>query len=120
MANVRWSVFCAATGRKMRKNLDWSPYFAIAEEDIPLREKLRRYAAIAHERFETDRFRDFCATHLAHMDEVAWEFFGSDYARDAVYQKVESLYPAGEIDEFQELFWGRIQMWRDQHALAAA
>ncbi|MCG8468861.1 MAG: hypothetical protein MJB57_11770, partial [Gemmatimonadetes bacterium] len=26
-ANIRWSVFCATTRRKMRVNLDWSPFF---------------------------------------------------------------------------------------------
>jgi hypothetical protein len=120
MANVRWSIFCAATNKKMLKTLNWEPYFAIAEEDLPLREKLKRYAGIAHQRFETDRFHEFCDQHLSHLDEVAWEFFGSDIARDAVRQKVESLYPDQEVDEFEELFWGRIQSWRDQHALAAA
>ena len=41
------------------------------------------------------------------------ELFGSDVARDAVHQKVKLLYPAHEIDEFTELFWSRIQQWRD-------
>ena len=30
-ANLRWSIFCAATGRKMRKNLDWEPFYAVAD-----------------------------------------------------------------------------------------
>jgi hypothetical protein len=108
-ANLRWSIFCAATRRKMRPNLDWKPFFDIAEKDLAPRERLAAYAKIARERFEADRFEEFCANHLGHLDEVADEFFGSDLARDAIRQKVTALFPTHEIDEFTELFWQRIQ-----------
>jgi hypothetical protein len=108
-ANLRWSVFCAATRRKMRANLDWQPFFDIAAKDLGPRERLAAYAALARERFESERFEEFCATHLAHLDEVADEFFGSDIARDAVLQKVTALFPEHEIESFTELFWQRIQ-----------
>jgi hypothetical protein len=67
---------------------------------------------IADARFERDRFEEFCARHLAHLDEVAWEFFATDAARTAVRRKVEALFPAHEVDTFTELFWARIQEWR--------
>ena len=74
-------------------------------------------AAIAHARFETERFEDFCATHLAHLDEVAWEHFGTDEAKEAVRRKVAALFPPHEVEPFTELFWTRIQKWRaDQQA----
>ena len=111
-ANLRWSIFCAATKRPMRVSLDWAPYFEIADTDAPYPEKLAAYAAIARERFQSDEFESFCATHLPHLDQVVWEFFASDVAHDAVQQKVAALFPAHEIDEFTELFWGRIQRWR--------
>jgi hypothetical protein len=113
-ANLRWSIFCAATDRKMRKNMDWDPFYAVANSDRTQREKLSAYAAIAHERLETEKFRDFCRTHLGHLDEVAYDFFGSPIMRDAIHQKVSSIFPAHEIDEFTELFWDRIQLWRRQ------
>lgn len=112
-ANLRWSIFCAATGRPMRKNLNWDPYFAIADKDLSPREKLSEYAAIAHQRFDTERFREFCQTHLSHLDEVAYDFFASDTLRDAIHQKVSALFPPHEIEEFTEMFWQRIQNWRD-------
>jgi len=112
MANIRWSVFCAVTGRPMRKNLDWAPYLEIADSDRSYREKVAAYAEIARDRFETDRFIEFCQTHLGHLDEVAWEFFGTDVARDAVREKVAALYPVHEVEEFTETFWRRIQQWR--------
>jgi hypothetical protein len=44
---------------------------------------------------------------------VAWEFLGTERARDAVRQKVTALFPAHEVEEFTELFYGRIQKWRE-------
>jgi hypothetical protein len=120
MANLRWSIFCAVTRRRMRRTLDWEPFYEVAAiADMPYREKLRRYAAIAEQRFEKDRFDEFCDKHLGHLDAVAWEFFGTATARDAVRQKVMALYPAHEVETFTELFWQRIQAWRADQSLAA-
>ena len=104
----------------MRRNLDWEPYFAIAARDLAAREKLSAYAALARAHFDLDRFEEFCARHLAHLDEVADEFFGSDVAREAVHRKVTALFPAHEVDSFTELFFGRIQQWRANEGRAAA
>ena len=113
-ANLRWSIYCAATDRSMHANLNWDKYFKIAAKDMPFEDKLAKYAALAHDYFETDRFNEFCDKHLGHLDDVADEFFGSDILRDAIRQKVTALYPEHEIDEFTELFWGRIQKWRSE------
>jgi hypothetical protein len=118
-ANLRWSLFIAATRRPMRRNLDWEPFYRVASEEMPYRERLRAYARIAHERFQSERFVEFCERHLGHLDEVAWEFFGSEDARAAVRKKVVAIFPAHEVEEFTELFWSRIQRWRDQHARGA-
>ena len=112
-ANLRWSVFCAATERSMNTNLNWHEYYRIADEDKPFEEKLADYVTIAQDRFEADRFYEFCDEHLKHLDEVAYEFFGTDTVRDAIRQKVEALFPAHEIDSFTDLFWHRVQQWRD-------
>jgi hypothetical protein len=34
-ANIRWSVFVAATRKKMRQNLDWEPFFAVKDKGFP-------------------------------------------------------------------------------------
>jgi hypothetical protein len=108
-ANLRWSIFCAATQRRVKTNLDWDSYFRIADTDASFEEKLPQYVALAEEHFDTERFNDFCAEHLAHLDEVAGDFFTSDTAMDAIRQKVVALYPAHEVDEFTQKFWDRIQ-----------
>ena len=77
-----------------------------------LKAALVEYAKIAHDRFETEKFEEFCAKNLAHLDEVAWEFFGSETAKRAVRLKVEALFPRHEHDIFTEHFWNRIQLWR--------
>ena len=117
-ANLRWALFCAATRRRVRHNLDWEPYFEIAAEDLPYREKLRRYALLARQTLDADSFEEFCARHLPHLDAVADEFFGTEQARDAVRQKVAALFPAHEVDDFTELFYGRIQRSRAEEAHA--
>ena len=114
-ANLRWSIYCAATDRSMHTNLNWADYFRIAAKDMPFEDKLEQYAALALAYFEHEQFTEFCETHLAHLDEVADEFFASDVARDAVRQKVEALYPEHEIDEFTEMFWQRIQTYREHN-----
>ncbi len=120
-AKLRWSLFCAAIKKPMRLGLDWQPFFAIADEaDLPYREKLAAYAALAHDRFETERFHGFCAQHLAHLDEAAWEFFGTDRAKFAVRSKVQALFPEHEWDPFTEHFWSKIQEWREKDAAGRA
>ena len=101
----------------MRRTLDWDPFYRIAASELSYEEKLEHYAKVADQRFERDRFEEFCSKHLAHLDEVAWEFFATDPAKDAIRQKVAALFPPHEIEQFTELFWSRIQQWRkDQKA----
>ena len=96
----------------MPVNLDWTPYFEIADTDAPYAEKLAAYAAIARRRFQADEFEQFCAEHLPHLDDVVLDFFGDGIAYGAVRQKVEALFPQHEVDFFTDLFWERIQRWR--------
>ena len=111
-ANLRWSIYCAATGRSMKTNLNWQSYFSIADQDIPFEEKMAAYVKLAREHFSVDEFESFCARHLPQLDEVAHEFFASDIVHKAIREKVTALYPEREVDTFVELFWDRVQDWR--------
>ncbi len=113
---VRWSLFCAATERKMRQTLDWEPFYEVARKDLPYRERLAGYAKIARERMEEERFTEFCHKHLGHLNEVAMEFFGTDLAKEFFRDKVAALFPAHEVEKFTEHFWGLIQFWRKTEA----
>jgi len=113
LANLRWSIFSAVTRRKMLP-MNWPRYFAVVEEGMTLRERLDALVPIAHKRFETERFEEFCETHLSHLPEIAVEFFGSDLGKDAVRQKVQQLFPEHEVEQFTDLFHGRIGTWIEQ------
>ncbi len=119
-ANIRWSVFCVVTGRPFQKNLEWGEFYAAHDPDLPLDQQLEAYAAIARRRFDAERFEEFCAKQLNHLDEVSHSFFGSDIAKTAVRQKVQALFPEHEVEEYTELFWGRIQDWRELNASVSA
>ncbi|MEZ4417772.1 MAG: hypothetical protein R3E10_18590 [Gemmatimonadota bacterium] len=113
-ANIRWSIFAATTARRL-KPLTWERFTIAAEPEMTFREKLDRYVALAHQRFDTDRFAEFCARHLSHLDEVLHGFFGTDVAKEAVRKKVRALFPEHEVEEFTELFFARIQRWRSDN-----
>jgi hypothetical protein len=113
MANIRWSIYCATTQRKMRMNQDWAPFWEVMQQDLPYRQRLAAYAAIGHDRMETSRFQEFCDLHLSHVEEETHAFFGTDVAKDTIRQKVAALFPAHEVELFTEHFWERIQRWRD-------
>ena len=114
-ANLRWGVFCAATRRRLRP-LDWTRFFEAVEDGMSLRERIDALVPIAHEHFQTARFQEFCDTHLAHLDQVVHEWFGLDEAKDAVRRKVAAVFPPHEVDEFTDLFFGRVQKWREDDA----
>ncbi|HUP16153.1 MAG TPA: hypothetical protein VM848_08925 [Acidimicrobiia bacterium] len=111
-AMIRWALYVAATGRKVQHNPDWNAFFDIARQDLPYREKLSAYAGIAHERYETERFLEFCDTHLAMLDEITWEYFGAERAKEAVRRKVSVIFPPHEVEQYTEHFWGLLQFWR--------
>jgi hypothetical protein len=115
-AKIRWSLFCAATKRPMRVNLDWQPYFEIADRDLSYREKLAAYGRVARERLDVDRFEQFCADNLAELDEITLEYFATDRAREIVQAKVAALFPPHEVDQFTDHFWGLIGFWRKTEA----
>ena len=104
ISNLKWAVFAAATKREMPKNLDFSPYYAIAKKDISYPEKLKEYAAIARKRLQADKFEQFCSKHLGPLVEAAYAWLRSDRLVDAARKKVAHLFPAHEVDEFTELF----------------
>ena len=112
MSMIRWAVFCAVAPRKFKKNLDWAPYFEIADKGLSLNERLEQFGELADQHFETARFEEFCAQHLSHLPEVAANYFTSEAARDPVHKKVRALYPDHEVEKYTNIFMERIHDWK--------
>jgi hypothetical protein len=117
-ALVKWSVFCTATARRPRLDLDTRRYFDVADrEDLTYEEKLDAYRALADEYFEVDRYLDFCASRLEHMDEIVLEWVqGPEFDRLLV-DTVRSTFPPHEHDHFIAHYRGLLGLWaQDERA----
>ncbi len=120
-ALLRWSVFCVVTGRKPRLDTETRRYFDIADRpDLSYTEKLAEYRRLADEYFEADRYVEFCARHLGHVDEMVYDWVRSPEFDTLLVDTVRSTYPADEHDRFLAHFRGLIDAWiRDrQHAVS--
>ncbi len=113
---MKWSVFCTATGRTPVSHVDPAPWFAIADRtDLSYDEKLAAYASLADDHFDTERYRDFCASRLAELDEVAVEYFESSEFDQVLVETVTTTFPAHEHDEFVPHYRGLLAAWcRDE------
>jgi hypothetical protein len=101
--------------------MDTQRYFEIADRgDLTYAEKLRRYRELAERQLEVERYQDFCARHLSHVDEISVEWAESDEFDKLVVDTVRNTFPAHEHEQFIAHFRGLLQMWaHDQRAVAA-
>ncbi len=111
-AMIRWSLFCAAYRRPMDFDLRWRDYFDIADSERTYREKLSAYAGLARQRYETDKFEEFCSQQLPDLDAITLHYIGTNRARDAVAAKVAAMFPSNEVGTFTDHFWGLLELWR--------
>jgi hypothetical protein len=116
-ALLRWTVFCVVTGRRPQLDTDTARYFAIGDrEDLSYAEKLAGYRALADAYFDTERYTEFCATHLAHVDEIVLEWVRGDEFGALLRETVRAAYPAHEHDKFLGHFGGLIDAWIRDHS----
>jgi hypothetical protein len=119
-ALAKWSTYCLVTGRRPNVDLEMTKYFEVADSDRSYDEKLDAYLALADEHFETERYHDWCATHLGHLDEVVAQWVsGSDFDRLLV-ETVRATYPAHEQERFLAHFRGLLGMWVDDQSRSSA
>ena len=115
-ALLRWTTFCVVTGRRPRLDLDTARYFAIADQpDLSYAEKLSAYRRLADEYFETERYADFCAGRLSHVDAMVHDWVGSPDFDDLLVDTVRTTYPTHEHDRFVAHFRGLIAAWLQDH-----
>ena len=111
-ALVKWSVFTTATGRRPRLDLDTRRYFDVADrDDLSYTDKLAEYRRLADDYFEVDRYQDFCASRLGHLDAVVLEWVESGEFDDLLVNTVRSTFPAHEHDDFVGHYRGLLAAW---------
>ncbi|MGA8980597.1 MAG: hypothetical protein WB473_15920 [Pedococcus sp.] len=111
-ALLKWSVFCVATGRKARTQVDTGPWFEVGDDPaLDYQGKLAAYQGLADDYFETDRYREFCDAALPHLDEMVLDWVDSADFRSLLTATIRSTYPEHEWDKFEGHFGGLTRMW---------
>ncbi len=111
-ALVKWSVFVLATGRRPKIDLATDGYFAIADNPgLSYEAKLTAYRALADAYFDSERYQDFCATALRHIDEITLDWVAGPQFDELLIDTVRSVYPAGEHEVFIAHLRGLTGLW---------
>jgi len=121
-ALVKWCAFALVTARRPRLDLNTRLYFEIADAaDASYADKLAAYQRLADGYFETERYDEFCAGSLGHLDAVVLDWVASPDFDSLIVDTVRSVYPAHEHEQFIEHLRGLIGMWiRDESSRVAA
>ena len=115
---VKWSLFCTATGRTPRVDLDTRRWYEIADSDRSYSEKLSAYRELADAYFESDRYADFVSDQLGDLDAVAHDYFASRDFDDLLVETVRSTFPPHEHDSFIAHYRGLLGAWVSDAAAA--
>ncbi|HEV7713159.1 MAG TPA: hypothetical protein VGP16_33505 [Asanoa sp.] len=111
-ALLRWTAFCVVTDRRFNVDLNTRQYFEIADRtDLSYQEKLAAYRKLADDYFETERYADFCASRLAHVDEMVYDWVRSPEFDTLLVETVRNTYPVEEHDRFVAHFRGLTGAW---------
>jgi hypothetical protein len=109
---VKWSLFCTVTGRRPRIDPDTRTYFDIGDrEDLSYEEKLERYASLAGDYFDFDRYHEFCASSLEGIDEIMVDYVESPDFDQLLVNTVTSTFPQHEQERFVAHYRGLLRAW---------
>jgi hypothetical protein len=84
-------------------------WFDVADDpDLSWSDKLGRYALMSDQYFEAEHYREFCATALASLPQIVYDWISSADFDALLVDTVRSTYPAHEHDRFLAHFRGLI------------
>ena len=66
---------------------------------------------MADEYFEVERYRDFCDSRLAHVDELVYDWVASPDFDALLVETVRTTYPPHEQERFLAHFRGLVGQW---------
>jgi hypothetical protein len=109
---VKWTLFCAATGRRMQVSLELQPYFEIADRaDLSYEDKLREYRRLADEYFQTAKYEEFCAEALPRLHELVVDYVAGEEFDRLLVETVRSTFPQHEHEHFVAHYRGLLSSW---------
>jgi hypothetical protein len=109
---LKWSVFCCATGRQMKINLNLGRWFEVADDpDATYDDKLAAYHRLTDDYFEQEAYEEFCAEHLSHVDEAMVKLIDSPWFDDLLVRTVTGMFPEHEHDRFISHYRGLLGAW---------
>ena len=116
---VKWTAFCAATGRAARLHVDPTPWFAIADDPgLDYAAKLRHYQRLADEHFEKEHYLEFCAAALPDIDEIVLGLGVVDRtSTDCWNRRSSPPTPSTEHERFRGHFRGLLDLWKTDEAV---
>ncbi len=118
---LKWVIFCCVTGRRPTVDLDTEKYFEIADrEGLTYADRLNEYRKLADRQLDVDRYQEFCARHLADVDEITVDWVESDDFDRLLIRTVISTYPEHEREMFLGHFRGLLQLWAHDQRVAAS
>lgn len=105
-ALVKWTVYCLVTNRRMRFDLNQAEFLRMELSEKP-DEAFERALKLAREYFEEDRFEEFVAKHLSHLDDAFAEFHAKGLLDPIIEREFQnSRFPDWEqeklISEYKE------------------
>ena len=111
-ALVKWCVFALATAGA--RALTWPRTRSSRSPTSPAVLTSRNWRGIgdlADDYFETDRYLDFCATSLGHVDELVLDWVAGPDFDGLLTETVRAVYPAAEHDQFIAHLRGLTGLW---------
>ena len=109
---VKWTLFCATTGRTMRVAIELEPYFEIADrEDLGYEEKLREYRRLTDEYFQVEAYEAFCAETLPGLHDLVVDYVAGDEFDRLLVDTVRSTFPQHEHEHFVAHYRGLLSSW---------
>ncbi|MGI8578480.1 MAG: ATP-grasp domain-containing protein [Nocardioidaceae bacterium] len=116
---LKWTAFCVASGREARPHAEPAEWFTVADEEgLSYRDKLMAYQLLADTYFERERYHEFCATSLSHVDEMVLEWISSPAFDELLTQTVVTTYPPHEVEQFLAHFRGLVGLWTQEQSKA--